>query len=862
MIPLRLSLKNFLCYREDVPTLDFSGIHLACLCGPNGHGKSALLDAVTWCLWGEARGSTQDDLISYGADECRVEMDFTARDTPYRVIRSRSRGGGRRRQGVTDLQLQVLGTGDPQPITGNQIRETQTKIDQILGMDYDTFVNSAFLLQGRADEFTNKRPGERKEVLAKILGLGAYDRLQARARDRFEKVRTSASEVDGALIQMQRQLEEITDPSEELTQLKGQLESVGQQLAERRRAMEEMARRVAELERQHSQLNESQQRMRSIEQEMNQLESSLNTGQDRLQQYRGLLQQAETIRQGVRRLEEARGQHDALEQARQSHEQLSQERAQLERTIDNARIRLEAQLEQLRVRVEVDLPQKTEAEAGLLKEQEAVRRQQKVLEEQAAAVVGHRDHQETLATRIGEAQSVAQRYKEEGQELGVKLELLQRTDGGREAVCPLCQTPLEEDGCGRLAATYQEEIESKRELYRQNASQLKQLEKEREDLGRDLPQREQSLAQAQQVAGIKLNELDRAIQESRVARDEVAQGKVQLTAARASLGSGDFAAGETVQLTDLDRRLASLGYNDETRQQSYATVLELQPLEEQSRRLSEAETGLPLEEESLAQSQEMLHRRRKELEELQHRFQADQEAAAALPQWQANLEQAKAEEDKLERQNQELIGRRGYLQGQADRLQALRREIAENSSRLRSLQEDQGIYQELVTAFGRQGMQAMIIETVVPSLEVEANSLLGRMTDNRMQLKLETQRQRRSGPGDPIETLEIQVNDELGPRSYEMYSGGEAFRINLALRIALSKVLSQRMGAPMPTLFIDEGFGTQDAAGRERILDVIAAVQNDFEKIIVVTHLDDLKEVFPVRIEVQKGDNGSTFWLS
>ena len=354
-------------------------------------------------------------MISYGADECRVEMDFTARDTPYRVIRSRSRGGGRRRQGVTDLQLQVLGTGDPQPITGNQIRESQTKIDHILGMDYDTFVNSAFLLQGRADEFTNKKPGERKEVLAKILGLGAYDRLQARARDRLEKVRTSASEVEGALIQMQRQLEEIADPSEELTLLNSQLESVGQQLAERRRAMEEMARRVAELERQHSQLNESQQRMRSIEQEMSQLESSLSAGQDRLQWYRGLLQQAETIRQGVRRLEEARGQHDALEQARQGHEQLSQERAQLERTIDNARIRLEAQLEQLRVRVEVDLPKIAEAEAGLLKEQEAVHSQQKVLEEETAAVVLRRDHQETLATRIGEGQSVAHRYKEEGQ---------------------------------------------------------------------------------------------------------------------------------------------------------------------------------------------------------------------------------------------------------------------------------------------------------------------------------------------------------------------------------------------------------------------------------------------------------------
>ncbi len=156
----------------------------------------------------------------------------------------------------------------------------------------------------------------------------------------------------------------------------------------------------------------------------------------------------------------------------------------------------------------------------------------------------------------------------------------------------------------------------------------------------------------------------------------------------------------------------------------------------------------------------------------------------------------------------------------------------------------------------------MLIETVVPRLEEEANILLGRMTDNRMHVKLETQRERRSGKGDPIETLAINVSDELGPRSYEMYSGGEAFRVNLALRIALSKVLAQRMGAPLPTLFIDVGFGTQDAAGRERILDVISAIQADFDKIIVITHLEDLKEMFPVRIEVQKDKDGSTFWLN
>ena len=71
-----------------------------------------------------------------------------------------------------------------------------------------------------------------------------------------------------------------------------------------------------------------------------------------------------------------------------------------------------------------------------------------------------------------------------------------------------------------------------------------------------------------------------------------------------------------------------------------------------------------------------------------------------------------------------------------------------------------------------------------------------------------------------------------------------------------------RAGAPLPTLFIDEGFGTQDAEGRDRILDVIKAIEDQFERILVITHLDEVKEAFPVRIEVTRSNAGSTFSLS
>jgi exonuclease SbcC len=107
------------------------------------------------------------------------------------------------------------------------------------------------------------------------------------------------------------------------------------------------------------------------------------------------------------------------------------------------------------------------------------------------------------------------------------------------------------------------------------------------------------------------------------------------------------------------------------------------------------------------------------------------------------------------------------------------------------------------------------------------------------------------------ETLDVTIADELGTRAYELFSGGEAFRINLALRIALSKLLARRAGAPLPTLVIDEGFGTQDTAGRERLMEALNAVSRDFECLIVITHIDELRDQFEHQIVVEKTSHGS-----
>ena len=134
------------------------------------------------------------------------------------------------------------------------------------------------------------------------------------------------------------------------------------------------------------------------------------------------------------------------------------------------------------------------------------------------------------------------------------------------------------------------------------------------------------------------------------------------------------------------------------------------------------------------------------------------------------------------------------------------------------------------------------------------------MTDNQMHLSFETQRDTKKG--DVSETLDIKIADGLGTRDYDAYSGGESFRVDFAIRIALAKLLARRAGARLETLVIDEGFGSQDARGRERLVEAITSVQQDFKQILVVTHIQELKDLFPVQIEVTKTDRGSTWAIS
>ncbi|NQV00151.1 MAG: SMC family ATPase, partial [Parcubacteria group bacterium] len=191
MLPVKLQLHNFMSYGEEVEPLDFRGVDLACISGNNGVGKSTLLEAITWVLWGKSRAKSDDDLIRLGIEEMWVDFEFELEGTNYRVVRKRTKKkkkkGGYATSGSFDFMIANQGEENSEDnwrsVSEHSKAETQDKIIEILRMDYDTFINSAFLRQGHADEFTIKKPTERKAILADILGLSYYDKLQEKAKE-------------------------------------------------------------------------------------------------------------------------------------------------------------------------------------------------------------------------------------------------------------------------------------------------------------------------------------------------------------------------------------------------------------------------------------------------------------------------------------------------------------------------------------------------------------------------------------------------------------------------------------------------------------------------------------------------------
>lgn len=1001
MIPVQLILKNFLSYRD--ATLDFRGLHTACICGANGAGKSSLLEAITWAIWGESRAGVEDDVIHSGAKEVRVDFTFETNQQIYRVIRTRPRGG----TGV--LEFQVETPSGFRALTGKGVRVTQDLILEHIKLDYDTFINSAYLRQGRADEFMLKRPNERKEILAELLKLNQYDELEERAKESSRQFKAKVEELERSSESSKNQLQQREAVETQIAELEAELNQLQQKQAFDNIQIQSL--QVVQMTRQNSteQLSFVRQQYQNLSSDCSRLQQEHSAINSQLSDLELILSQETEIKAGYAQYQSLQSEDESLgakfaeytraqQQRQQQQNQLTKQINELERQLQHALAQLDALGQQER-EIQHTLTNKSEVEAALSQLTTARQRiahldqlqmQVSPLLQQRATLQGKLDRSRAgLVARLEQLQATQnqlqrassrqpqlyqavldvgiqieelekkrvylQRVQEKGQErrhfierlqaqqreyerllgeLDQKLQMLQNPN----ATCPLCERPLDEHHWNRVAdktkseykdtedqlwvfreqmAFSDREIQVLRQEYREISqklgvydalreqkgqlsaqlestsdaqTQLQQIAAEKQHLERSLEvgdyesEKQLELQQLNQyLQQLNYNEQDHALARSEVERFRWAEIKLQQIK-DAKTRQGQIAARKpeieaqiaqfqnriqleqtdsdgAKQIASLERYITEIGYSSEQHNNLRLAVRKAQAWELRYQQLLSAQQQYPqlkVRFEDLAASRDARMAERQMLNsQIDRIVEQLQQTANPTAQIEALHQQLAARRQKLD----EKIGQLGSLQQVAHNLEMLQTQYEQQLLQLHSSKRQQRVYQELTQAFGKNGIQALMIENVLPQLEAETNQLLSRLSANQLHVQFITQKTGRSSKAKKsaklIDTLDILIADARGTRAYETYSGGEAFRINFAIRLALAKLLASRAGAALQLLIIDEGFGTQDAEGCDRLIASINAIACDFACILTVTHMPHLKEAFQARIEVNKTQQGS-----
>jgi DNA repair protein SbcC/Rad50 len=1025
-------------------SLDLSSVSVACLAGANGAGKSALLDAVTWALWEKGR-SSGDELIRIGEREMWVDLRFEHEGNRYRVRRARQKSRNGRGSSKPSLELQILQTASSQPVralaavssgagasdgctdddapvhpngsyafgenwrtlTGNSVKDTQRIIDQLLRMDFDTFVNSAYLRQGHADEFTTRPAPKRKEVLSEILGLSYFDRLQDHCKDRARLLKRDRELLEQLLTRLPELKSTYNELIEQETTIQTQLDRLSSEKQTWEQKTAALENRCQTLLLTKERASFAQDQLATLSSDVESLSTQLKEIQTRVETLDELLEARSTIEKDSELYEGLRGEIAVLDtnalmdaglqskkvdarsslseirnqlehEFRSSQETVDKLKAQLEKLVrdtansaklkseyedyrhllqrestlaqkqeDFARLtdrinQLQSAIDEQRIRLESDLDQKhslvLEME-DLVKGKDYLSHRQHELEEKTAEfekLEAELEHIEQKGLKLKSTKETIllkiENLKRQQQEYEAKISELEESKNS--SVCPLCSAPIVDRAS--VIARYRSAIESAdkeisnlktqtdeielelkghREEYLRTKRTLdgrKELDKERgqfrekqlsleraeenlsnarktvenlsarvQNNGYGQTERESMLALKEQVVQLEFDpalyanvqsqiraqrsvepryhQLQRDLSDLKKLEEELPVVEKRVQELKTTLSEESYGREIRARLNELDNQIKALGYNRDLHLEKQQKLSELLPIADKFRELKQAIEERPRLAQSAQNVVDSLNAKQEQIHNFTEQIKKGHAEIEALPAIEQELSETKTRFEILRSEYQQLNTMLAVVKSKHEDVNAEISSLEKKGQELADLKQEIDDFAFLAEAFGKKGIQAIIIENAIPEIETDANRILSRLTDNQMHVKLETQIENKSGS--IVETLEILIGDTVGTRNYELYSGGEAFKVNFSIRVALSRLLARRAGAKLETLIIDEGFGSQDELSRDKLVRAIQSIQNDFAKILVITHFSDVREMFPTHILVSKQNGCSQVQL-
>ena len=787
----RVVLQNF---RQHADSRIEFGPGVTGIIGPNGSGKTTILEAIAWAIYGNPAARGTRDSIRFnraGARSgVRVELDFDLGGHNYRVVR-----------GLTNAELYLDGQQ-------NKIADSITGVTDVLtrrlGMTREEFFNTYFTGQKELSVMAAMSPTERAQFLSRVLG---YERLRAAqeiARDRRRAIvaemaglRQGMGDPEGVARQV-RDCETRLEQARDRARFAQRRRDASQASLEQVRPRWEAAQRAREAHQALlADLRVAEQEEAAVHREAQRLERELAEAASARAELEGLRAELESfplLASEFQRL-------DVLAREEGRRRALMETQA----TIADDLVRLRDR----RAKLENAPTLETEIDAALVAKRAEFEATAGLLEARRTEWV--RDRQEAETKR----QALREQYTELKEQRDRIVSL------GAEGACPTCARPLG-DTYRAVLDLLDEQLETVRVDGNYYKARFEQL--------MEMPEDVQALDEQRRAMSLEVSTLERRLTKVQLAVQELAHVESDL-------------AGKNERAAQVNTELATIppGYDASRHAMLRSEIERLTPLDARAARLSAQLERLPQLERERADVAERLDSVRQRLAALQSRRDETTIPEAEHEALRAEYERATGEAHAAELALVQARGEETSAHTALERAHGVAAELAARQRMLSELTQRKLLHDELDRAFT--DLRTDLNFQLRPELSELASGFLSDLTDGRYgELELD-------------DSYNIVVLEDGLPKP--VISGGEEDLANLVLRLAISQMIAERAGQPFSLLILDEIFGSLDEARRANVLDLLRRLQGRFEQVILITHIEQVREgvdrVISVRYDEETG---------
>ena len=798
----KLVVKGFMRFKEQ-ETVTFPENQVTLIFGENGAGKTSLLDAICVCLYGRTFRTSFDseagflrlaDLVNHDSTKTSIHLEFENHGHNFVV---------RREIGKEKSDGELLEDGELKA-EGDDVYEYVS--NKAIGLDWEGFSKSTVILQGEMSALTNVLPATRKEAFMKLFGLAKYGEYEKAVKGEIEEEKVSVKKMEAANEVLANEIAKIPQVESSLKRLKKTTAGLEQQKASSGKKVQQITNLRRNLEKGYKTYIALNGKIDSINTQKNNLERTLEQKKSELKELNGLRNEFRSLERTYKEFITLTKSLKSLKAKKTSYDKIDSKLTSLKNSSNEKNEKLSELLKD--IEISRTLINRLKREVPSSKEVANIREETTRLERRKVELEENRYRLEALLNVA--SNSINQ--------LNVEMGRIKK-----KHVCPVCSQRI--PSAKSVLKHYLNEIDllaaDRRKKQRELNSILIQLKK----VDRTLDTVEIAKKKIESVYNRQdelLNEVKRSdalnIRRDKAKRELESVNK-ELEKYSKQLKSLHFNAKE---YNAMEKRLVMLRQEKIVERYSSASA-QLKRLPKMKGDIEKTSKTLS----SVERQRRQLLAQIKKLGDIEHRFAAvKEELQSAQNTYNQNvvtLTKEKTNYSALAKQHMELKNREKKLQ--------------QNEDEIERLQEDISLLEELMNIF--KNIPENILHRLIPYVEKEGTTIINELSEGVITaLNIEK---------DAL-NIGATMGGEIRPIQY--FSGGQQTRINIALRVAISRILSklpqtEDAFAPMQTLIIDEGdFGNLDEAGIRDTVNVLQNMTREFSRIVLINHLESVRENF------------------